>query len=91
MLNGRCPSCGSAAVHSTVGGLFIKGDNSVAAALIGRSAHPVDYVCGDCGYWERHLPPGRVLDKIRTTWPRVRPATPAPSDDPQDAVPGPNA
>jgi hypothetical protein len=75
-------------VYRTEGGLHIRSDNSVALSTIGRATKPIDYVCGDCGYWERHIPPGRMLEKIKATWPLVpSPRRQSPSAGPQDAVP----
>jgi len=32
-----------------------------------------DYVCVTCGYFEKHFPQGKALEKVASTWPRVVP------------------
>lgn len=71
MINGICPSCGSATVHSGEvrlgnGFVFLKGVRI-------RRVKTVDYLCVTCGYFEKHIVPGKVLDKVGAEWPPVLP------------------
>jgi predicted nucleic-acid-binding Zn-ribbon protein len=76
VIYGVCPSCGSATVHSGEvrlgnGFVFLRG-------IRRRRVRTVDYLCVTCGYFEKHLAPGKALDKVAEKWPPVLP----PADTP---------
>ena len=49
-----------------------------------RSAATVDYICVTCGYLERHVAPGKALDRIAMSWNRL---VPREQTGPHDQVP----
>lgn len=73
MYDGICRSCGSATVHSGTVTLA----NGWIFLLVGmrrRRVKTVDYVCVSCGYFAKHVLPGKVLDRVAERWPYVSPS-----------------
>jgi len=71
---GKCPRCGSEAVHSGVevlpkSGPF--GSNSIPISIVSIAALD-NYVCTDCGYLERYIADAEKLKEIVKKWPKVR-------------------
>ena len=74
MKQGKCPRCGSEAVHSGVevlpkSGPF--GSNSIPISIVSIAALD-NYVCTDCGYLERYIADAEKLKEIVKKWPKVK-------------------
>jgi predicted nucleic-acid-binding Zn-ribbon protein len=70
---GKCPKCGSEAVHAGVeimpkSGPF--GSNSIPISIVSIAALD-NYVCTDCGYLERYIADPEKLKEIGKKWPKA--------------------
>jgi hypothetical protein len=76
VINGICPSCGSATVHR---GEVHVGNGRILLRLTYRHrVKTADFLCVTCGYFEKHIVPGKTLAKAAARWPLVLPPTDTP-------------
>jgi hypothetical protein len=80
MRNGKCPKCGSEAVHSLTNGIVPGGRDREYVQFEGMysAINIQSFVCTTCGYYENYLADPNRLAEIGQKWPRV----PAPSGPP---------
>lgn len=81
MLNGRCSSCGAMTVHCAKSAVE-QGRLTFAGRF--NAADTMDYICVTCGYLERHVVPGKQLERVAANWARVVPLDEIP---PHDQIP----
>ncbi len=77
MRSGRCPKCGSQAIHrpGPAQGLGYGGPGIIVrTGEILVPPTPLDqYVCATCGWFESYLADPEKLARVAARWPRVAP------------------
>ena len=74
MKSGKCPKCGSAAVFSRTNGIYIPKVLGTFVQTTGQGSlgsPSDDYICTDCGYYERYIADKPKLAEVAKTWKRV--------------------
>lgn len=70
MRNGLCPKCGSKNIFTKKDGINF-GSFEVITAFFVTYSPTNDYICVDCGYFERYVNDKNKLFEVSQKWTRV--------------------
>jgi predicted nucleic-acid-binding Zn-ribbon protein len=70
MRNGHCPKCGSKNIFTQKSGINF-GSFEVKTAFFVTFSPTDDYICIDCGYFERYIDDKAKLMEVSHNWTRV--------------------
>ncbi|MBK9927207.1 MAG: hypothetical protein IPP66_18210 [Anaerolineales bacterium] len=71
MRKGQCPKCGSSNVFTKKDGINYGAFEIVISFLVAHSPAN-DYICTDCGYFERYIDDQPKLVEVAQKWQKVR-------------------
>lgn len=72
MKDGKCPRCASTNVYTKREGIDIDGAGIyVRTSAMTQISRTDDYICTDCGYFERYIADAGKLDAVTRKWERV--------------------
>lgn len=70
MRNGLCPKCGSKNIFTQKNGINF-GSFEVNTGFFVTFSPTDDYICADCGYFERYIDDKKKLAEVAQKWARV--------------------
>jgi predicted nucleic-acid-binding Zn-ribbon protein len=70
MRNGLCPKCGSGNIFTKKDGINF-GSFEVIITFFVTHSPANDYICVDCGYFERYIDDKKKLEEVSRNWTRV--------------------
>lgn len=71
MKNGKCPRCNSQNVFHQTNGIYVPKTLGIFVNTSGgghSGSNSEDYVCTDCGYYERYISDGETLKAVAKAW-----------------------
>jgi hypothetical protein len=73
MKSGKCPKCGSTNVYKETNGIYIPKmlGTFVRTDSGNMGSSSEDYVCTDCGYYERYIADRDKLKQVAKVWKKV--------------------
>jgi len=70
MRDGKCPKCGSNNVFTRKDGINY-GSFEISIAFLVTHSPANDYICTDCGYFERYIDDKKKLAEVAQKWQKV--------------------
>lgn len=72
MKDGKCPRCASSNVFTKREGISLDTTGVyVHTSMMTRASKADDYICTDCGYFERYIADAEKLEDVARKWDRV--------------------